>query len=183
MTRLVPSDPELVAGIAAGDPAAFAAFYDRHSSFVYGLLIRMLGRTAEADDALQETFLQVWREASRYEKDRASPTGWLVMMARSRAVDWLRRQGTAAGRPGWPPPASSPDVGDGCERDEAACRVRAAVNRLPDVQRSAIELAFFGGLTYEQVATQQAIPVGTAKTRIRLGIQRLRQLLGGPTEE
>jgi len=174
-------DIELLVGVAAGDRAAFAAFYDRYSSAVFGLLIKMLPQRGDAEDVLQETFLQVWRQAGRFDPTRSSPFGWVVMIARSRAVDRLRQK--AASPTSDPPDRPVPsDAESASERDETAARIRRALALLPQEQRAAIDLAFYGGLTYEEVAGRQAIPVGTAKTRIRLGMQRLRSLLSDLTE-
>jgi RNA polymerase sigma-70 factor (ECF subfamily) len=175
------SDTELVARIAAGDRAAFTEFYDRHSAAVFGLLVKMLPQRGDAEDVLQETLLQVWRQAGRFDPKRASPFGWVVMMARSRAVDRLRQK---AASPTSKPPERSvvPETESMIERDENAVRIRRALDLLPAEQRTAIDLAFYGGLTYEEVADRQAIPLGTAKTRIRSGMHRLRRLLGDLTE-
>lgn len=171
------SDGELLTAIATGNRAAFAAFYDRHAPQILGLLVRILAARVDAEDVLQETFLQAWRQAARFDPDRASPFGWLVMIARSRATDRLRRKSL--------PSTSEPvepavlDVsGLEAERHETADLVRRALARLAPEQASAIEMAFFGGLTYEEVARRQNIPVGTAKTRIRLGLQHLRRSMG-----
>jgi RNA polymerase sigma-70 factor, ECF subfamily len=174
-------DTELLAGVAAGDRSAFAAFYDRHSSAVFGLLIKMLPQLGDAEDVLQETFLQVWRQAGRFDSTRSSPLGWVVMIARSRAVDRLRQKGAIPTSDPLDRPVLS-EAELAIERDESASRIRRALAMLPEEQRSAIDLAFYGGLTYEEVADRQAIPVGTAKTRIRLGMHRLRSLLSDMTE-
>jgi len=175
-------DNELLVGVAAGDRTAFAAFYDRHSSAVFGLLVKMLPQRGDAEDVLQETFLQVWRQAGRFDPTRSSPFGWLVMLARSRAMDRLRRK---AANPTSDPPDRPvlPDAESASERNEFAVRIRRALALLPAEQRAAIDLAFYGGLTYEEVADRQGIPVGTAKTRIRLGMHRLRNLLSDLTED
>jgi RNA polymerase sigma-70 factor, ECF subfamily len=175
------SDTELLGGVAAGDRAAFAAFYDRHSAAVFGLLVKMLPQRGDAEDVLQETFLQVWRQAARFDPARASPFGWVVMMARSRAVDRLRQKVASPTSEPFDRPVL-PEAESAFERDEAAARIRRALALLPAEQRAAIDLAFYGGLTYEEVADRQAIPLGTAKTRIRLGMHRLRRLLGDLTE-
>jgi RNA polymerase sigma-70 factor (ECF subfamily) len=144
-------------------------------------LIKMLPQRGDAEDVLQETFLQVWRQAGRFDGKRSSPFGWVLMMARSRAMDRLRQR-TAS--PTSEPPDRSvlPEAEISFERDETAARIRRALAQLPAEQRAAIDLAFYGGLTYEEVADRQAIPLGTAKTRIRLGMHRLRDLLGDLTE-
>ena len=170
-----PSDHRLVREAAAGDRDAFAAFYDRHAPAVFGLLLNLLRIRDDAEDVLQEVFLQAWREANRYDACRASPAGWLVMLARSRALDHLRRRPAAAS--GWKEPVVNQDVAQTLEQGETQARVRAALDLLPAEQKEALSLAYYGGLTYEQVAARQRVPLGTAKTRIRLAMNRLRVLL------
>jgi RNA polymerase sigma-70 factor (ECF subfamily) len=174
---MAPSDPELLGRVASGDGAAFAELYDRHAPRLLTLLIGWVGRREDAEDVLQEAFCQVWSQAARYDAMRSPVQAWLVLITRSRALDHLRRRRpeTAAAPGDKAAPASDP-LG-ALEQDESAQRVRDALALLPDEQRSALTLAFFGGLTNEQVARQQAIPLGTAKTRIRLGMKRLRDLL------
>jgi RNA polymerase sigma-70 factor (ECF subfamily) len=175
------SDTELLTRVAAGDPGAFAVFYDRHSAAVFGLLIKLLPQRGDAEDVLQESFLQVWRQASRFDPERSSPFGWVIMMARSRAVDRLRQK-AASPTSELPDRPVLPEAELTFERDEDASRIRRALDLLPAEQRTAIDLAFYGGLTYEEVAARQAIPLGTAKTRIRSGMHRLRRLLADFTE-
>jgi RNA polymerase sigma-70 factor (ECF subfamily) len=170
------ADQELIRAVAAGDAVAFAELYDRHAARVLGLLVRWLGDRGEAEDALQETFWHVWRRAARYDPGRAPPAVWLLLIGRSRALDRLRRRRPeAAAAEG----ADADDPAAALVEEESSRQVREALALLPEEQRSAILLAFYGGLTHEQVARRQAIPLGTVKTRIRLGMKRLRQLLGG----
>lgn len=175
------SDAELLERIKTGDGTAFAAFYDRHAPRVLGLLVRWLGHRQDAEDILQETFWQVWSRAKQYDAARAAPEVWLLLIARSRALDRLRGRRVQANPPSVEPVAIV-DPGGALEQGEAARRLREALAELPEEQRSAIALAYYAGLTYEQVAQRQAIPAGTAKTRIRLGMRRLRRLLGGSEE-
>ena len=170
-----PSDHRLVRAAAAGDRDAFAAFYDRHAPAVFGLLLNLLRIRDDAEDVLQEVFLQAWQEANRYDACRASPAGWLVMLARSRALDHLRRR--PATPSGWKEPVVNQDVAQTLEQGETQARVRAALDLLPAEQKEALSLAYYGGLTHEQVAARQRVPLGTAKTRIRLAMNRLRVLL------
>ena len=174
------SDTDLLKAITAGDREAFAAFYDRHSATAFGLLKKMLREPSDAEDVLQETFLQVWRQAGRYDSERSSPLGWLVMMARSRAMDRLRRHSitTTSELPEQP---VLPDAEAAAAFQECQFAVAGALAQLPAEQQIAIQIAFFGGLSYEQAADHLGIPVGTAKTRIRLGMMKLRKLLE-PTE-
>ncbi len=172
------TDLQLLQRVASGDAAAFAEFYDRHAPRLLRILARWLADPAAAEDVLQETFWQVWRGAGRYDARRSPPGAWLFLMARSRALDYLRHRR--------PEPVVADRRPDGkadpalvLEHEEATRQVREALASLPREQRDALVLAFYNGLTHEQVAASQAIPLGTAKTRIRLGIRRLRVLLGG----
>jgi RNA polymerase sigma-70 factor (ECF subfamily) len=172
-----PSDHDLLARMAGGDREAFAAFYDRHAPRVLGLLCQTLGQRADAEDVLQVVFLEVWCTAAHYRPERASPLTWLALLTRSRAVDHLRRRKPAEPLPEAPRPAPGDGPDLAAERTEATARVRDALSLLPETQRSAICLAFFGGLSYEEVARHQGLPAGTVKTRIRLAMDRLRGLL------
>lgn len=170
------SDEQLLARAAEGDREAFAALYDRHAPRVLGLLVRMLGQRGDAEDVLQETFLQAWRQAPRFDAGRSPGLAWLFVIARSRALDCLRRRRA----PDAPPAATeraAPAEPAGVETLDAALPARAALARLPEEQRSAISLAFFAGMTHEQIALQQGLPIGTVKTRIRRGMIALREYL------
>jgi RNA polymerase sigma-70 factor (ECF subfamily) len=171
------TDQELLAAVAGGDRGAFAEYYDRHAPRVFALLEKWLGRGGTADDVLQETFWQVWRTAGRYNSLRALPEAWLTQIARSRATDHLRGRRQEVPLPIHYQPEVVTDPWDGLHRDEAAQRVRAALEQLSAEQRAAITLTFFGGLTHDQLAQCQRVPLGTAKTRIRLAVERLRHLL------
>ena len=170
-------DVRLMERIVAGDHAAFALLYDRHAPRVLGLLIRSLRHRADAEDVLQDTFHQVWRSSSQYAPQRSSPEVWVMLIARSRLLDFLRRRRSDASGSLAHTEAAPTDPLASLTRDEAAQHVHAALARLPDEQRAVISLAFFGGLTHRQVAEQQEIPLGTAKTRILLGIRSLRNSL------
>ena len=174
-----PDDANLLRRIASGDGDALTRLFDQHSPVVLGLLVRMLGGRAEAEEVLQEVFLQVWMQADRYEESRSSPRGWILMLARSRALDRLRRRtsqqrreeeaaGAVAVRP----------VGTArIEAAEQKSRVGAALGLLSPEQRHCIELAFFEGLTHTQIAERLQAPLGTVKSRILLGMNKLRQAL------
>lgn len=170
------SDADLICRIAAGDRDAFGEFYDRHSARILGLLLRMIRSRSEADDVLQDCFLQVWSQAARYSAERASPIGWLVLLARSRALDHLRRK-----RRDRLTAESETEVGTECDdaltQSEEAALARRALSQLPDEQRGVIQLAFYSGLTHEEIAASQRIPLGTVKTRIRRGMMRIREIL------
>lgn len=177
---------DLLSRIASGDGDALTCVFEQHSRVALGLLVRMLGSRAEAEEVLQETFLQVWMQADRYDGERSNPRGWILMLARSRALDRLRRrqarrlreQEVAAegARHSLVPP-------EGTERLEAAeqrSRIGSALDRLPPEQRQCIELAFFEGLTHTQIAERLNAPLGTVKSRILLGMNKLRQVLNAP---
>ncbi len=175
---LVLSDQTLLERLSHGDAGAFSAFYDRHASRILGLLVRLLGNRTSAEDVLQEVFVQVWSQAGTYDPQRGSPVLWLVMIARSRARDWWRRHsrlGEAALELGDVPESAASRGGD-LEQSESAELARQALALLPDEQRTAIRLAFFQGLTHVQIADLQRIALGTVKTRIRLGIRKLREI-------
>lgn len=178
MTHL--TDEALLNRIAAADAGAFAALYDRYAARVLGVLLKLLRNRAEAEDVLQEAFLQIWARAGQYDKTRASPLVWLLLIARSRAMDHLRRnrrQANAVAEFEFEAEAApTEDVTSEIELHESAQRAREALARLPEEQRGAINLAFYGGLTHEQIAERQAVPLGTVKTRIRLGMRRLREV-------
>ena len=170
--------PELLGRVARHrDRTAFAAVYDRLSPRVYGFVLKLLGNRTDADDVLQETFLQVWNQAERFDPARASPDGWVLMIARSRAADRLRKRlgSKIQGGPADEPADTTPP-GERLERAEDARKVGAALARIPPDQGDLIRMAFYDGLTHEQIARRLGLPLGTVKTRIRLGMLRLRDL-------
>ncbi|HEY4308663.1 MAG TPA: sigma-70 family RNA polymerase sigma factor [Pirellulales bacterium] len=168
---------DLLARMAAGDRPAFALFYDLYAPRVLGNLLRGLRHRADAEDVLQETFHHVWRAAGQYSPDRSSPEVWLMLIARSRLIDFVRRRRPHATGSLSAASAAPVDLMAGLAHDEAAARMKQALAKLPAEQQSAISLSYFGGLTHREVARQQNIPLGTAKTRILLGIRSLRKLL------
>lgn len=177
---MLATDESLLERMAEGEVAAFAELYDRYSARVLGLLIKMLGRRDDAEDVAQETFWQVWNHARTYDSSRASPAAWLFMIARSRGCDALRRGRPHANEAAWVEPFTSADVWEALERDEACHRLSQALSQIPEVQRTAVQLAFYGGLSHTEIAGIQNVPLGTVKTRIRLAMTRLRVLLGEP---
>jgi RNA polymerase sigma-70 factor (ECF subfamily) len=170
---------DLIAGIARGDRAAFERFYDAYAALAFGLIRRILRDREAAQEVLQEVFWQVWQDAPSYDPSRGSPEAWLVMRAKTRAIDRLRsirrreqtfvapvdeRVAAAPGRRGDNPALAAEDRG----------LAQGALEQLPEPQRRAIELAFLEGLTQSEIAARLGQPLGTVKTRIRLGLERLR---------
>ena len=177
------SDVVLMDRVQSGDAHAFAQLFDRLSPIVLGLLLRILRQRAEAEEVLQEVFLQVWRQAGSYRLDGAPPRGWVLMLARSRAIDRLRSRQARGLREekSYDEAPIEPEVSPvGTARLEAAERetqVVSALGTLPPDQRTCIELAFYEGLTHTQIAERLAAPLGTVKSRILLGMNKLRQVL------
>ncbi len=176
-----PADLELVERLAIGDESALAALYDRYASLVLGFLVRMVGAGGEAEEVLQEVFLQAWRQAGRYRRELSSPRGWLLMLARSRALDRLKSAQASRRREEAvrveEPHAVAPVGSDRLESDERRRQVRSALSELPPGQRQAIELAFFEGLSHTEIAARLGAPLGTVKSRVLLGMRKLRLLL------
>ena len=174
----------LVTRLAAGDECAFAQLYDRTNRIVYGLALRILGDSSSAEDITMEVYLQVWRTASRYDPQRGTVTSWLVVLVRSRALDFLRSR--KARRADLEENVDDvPNLRDSRPTPEldsvAAGRSRIVQKAMADLaadQRDAIELAYFSGLSHSEIAEQTGLPLGTVKTRIRLGMIHLRRLLG-----
>ncbi len=178
--RVQVSDAELVRAIAGGDEEAFVCLYNQYKSTLFGLLLRILHSSAEAEDVLQEVFLRVWQRAPDFDETRGQVFAWLVMMTRSRAIDRLRalnaRDRTAT-KAFHEMPLVVSDAADnaiGAERREILLR---ALEAIPEGQRRALLLAYFEGLSQSEIAEQLAEPLGTVKTRTRSGLKRLRELL------
>ncbi len=173
---------ELFRRSARGDENAFAAVYDATAARVHGLVLRVIRDPAQAEEVTQETFLEAWRIASRFDPDRGSALSWLLTLAHRRAVDRVRSAEAASRRDGTYHDQNITVAHDSTAEAATtaieAQRVRSAMRTLTDVQREAIELAYFGGYTHTEVATMLDLPVGTAKTRIRDGLIRLRDSLG-----
>lgn len=167
--------------MARGDQASLAALYDATSPLVHGTCLRILRDGAAAEEATMDAFLQAWRSASSYAAARGSVLSWLVVMARSRAMDMARSRRQMPLERG-PEPAEAAPVGrlpdDEAARSAQASRVRAALMRLPEDQRRALAAAFYDGLSHAEIAAALEQPLGTIKTRIRAGLQRLRRELG-----
>lgn len=179
------NDRRLMAQIAQSDQAAFSGLYDRLSGPLYSLALKMLGDAAEAQDALQEACLQIWRRASSYDSTKSSVFSWAVVILRSRIIDRLRARGrrlrviVPLNQSGDEPTevsvaSTTANASDTAHKNDEASRVRSILNQLPIEQREAIELAFFSDLTHHEIAARLAQPLGTVKARIRRGLLRLR---------
>jgi RNA polymerase sigma-70 factor (ECF subfamily) len=170
--------------MAQGDTSSLAVLYDRHARAIYSLAIRILSDAAEAEDVVQDVFTQAWRQASRYDAARAPVAGWLLIITRARSLDRLRRRRsriTATELDERTPHPRDPDPNQELQAitAEQAERLRGALGALPDGQRTAIELAYYQGLTQTDIAERLQQPLGTIKTRIRTGLLKLRAALGG----
>ena len=175
------SDSDLLHAVARGDQAALAAIYDRYRLILFGLVLRILHDRAEAEDVLQETFLQVWRRAGDFDEARGRAFTWLVTIARSRALDRLRSSGSRARLGEEAAQIPREEVGDAAldaAKSETGAVVRRALAELPKEQQEALFLAYFEGLTQTEIAARLGDPLGTVKTRMRSGMIRLRELLG-----
>jgi RNA polymerase sigma-70 factor (ECF subfamily) len=184
-------DAGCLASAAAGDGTAIAALYDSHARAVYSLALRIVGDEADAEDVVQDVFTQAWRQASRYDAGRGSVATWLLTMTRTRAIDRLRarraRPDAGAddpiGQSTFEPATHTIDPLEALAAERDATRVREALLALPLLQRTAIELAYYEGLTQREVAERLEEPLGTVKTRIRLGLLKLRDALSGRQAE
>ena len=178
------SSAALIAAIAAGDRDAFSRFYDLTAPMAFGLIRRVLRDPEAAAEVLQEVFWQVWQDAPRYDPTRGTPEAWLVMRAKTRAIDRLRsirrRDRTFVAPVDESVAQRSPDQAPNpAVVAEDRGLIQTALAQLPEAQRRVIELAFFEGLTHSEIATRLGEPLGTVKTRARLGLDRLRGVLGG----
>ncbi len=182
----MPPDPtialHLIQQVAKQDRDAFSQLYDRFSTLVFTLAMRMLKARSDAEDLLQEVFVQVWRQAQNYSAERGSPEAWIINIARSRAIDKIRsirRMQKSFVLTDDPARAESPEnVESSAAESETRLTMNSALANLPDPQRKVLELAYFDGLTQNEIAGRLAEPLGTVKTRMRSGIQKLREILG-----
>lgn len=177
------ADEQLLVRVGAGDSSAFGELYDRYADRVLALLVRLLRDRRDADDVLQETFWQVWRTAASYDAGRANPVAWMLLIARSRAIDALRRQARRPMQELNQEPSTQRDPANHLQMLELSDRVRNAMARLGEDQRQAIQLSYYSGMSHQEIADELSIPLGTAKTRIRQGMLKLRDLLGGLARE
>src|SRR5512132_1986983 len=175
------ADASLMAALLRKEPAAADALYTRYASRIYGLGLVLLRNKTDAEDLVQDTFLKAWRTGSRFDPSRGSLDVWILLIARSLAIDLLRRRTQETRNLSFEP--TRPEVSDEpgpewyAEHRDLFQRARKAMDRLPSGQRSAVELAYLGQRSSTQVAELQDIPLGTAKSRIRVGIATLRKTL------
>jgi len=178
------SDEALVALAARSEQPALAELYDRYARPAYGLALRVLRDEALAEDAVQEAFLALWRTAARFVPERGKASTWILTLVHRRAVDLVRREERR--RADTLEQAAEP--GGGAVDEEAWLRlqrerVQGALRQLPDQQREALELAYYGGFTQSELAERLGQPLGTIKSRMFMGLSRLRELLGDPGME
>jgi RNA polymerase sigma-70 factor (ECF subfamily) len=168
-----PAAGTLLRRLAEGEHEALGEVYDLYAGLVNALALRILRDTADAEDVVQEVFVQVWRQASRFDPSRGTPEAWLCTMARTRALDRLRRRASRREEPEDAAPATTTAPGSA-----EAIAVRKALGGLSEDQRRALELAYYEGLTQSEIAERLGEPLGTVKTRIRTAMIRLREALG-----
>ncbi|HEX9932982.1 MAG TPA: sigma-70 family RNA polymerase sigma factor [Allosphingosinicella sp.] len=172
---------EALGRVSGGSEAALQEVYRRTSAKLFGLILRILDDRGEAEDALQEVYVSVWRRAGSFDPSRASPITWLAALARNRAIDRLRASGRP--RPAEPIEAASgisddgPDALAGLEASEDRARLMGCVDELEDRQSGAIRDAFFGGFSYPELAERGGVPLGTMKSWVRRGLLKLRECL------
>ncbi len=177
-------DRECMSRVRAGDHAALSVLYDRHTPLLYSLALRIVRRAGDAEDVVQETWLQVWRSAATWDLSRGSVAGWLVTIVRSRAIDRYRSLASRlhAESAVEPLAVSAPDEpGMLVESRQRHQKVSEALGALPEPQRDSLELAYFGGLSQSEIADRLGAPLGTVKSWCRQGLLKLRELV--PQEE
>jgi RNA polymerase sigma-70 factor, ECF subfamily len=184
--ELIHDDVELLKAIAAKDEAALGRLYDRYRVILFSVLVRILNDRAEAEDVLQEVFLQVWRRAADFDEKRGRPFTWLVTVARSRGIDRLRtlasRERVAQAGAQEAAEEEFSDAATDAVRSEERSVVNSALAQLPEEQKHPLMLAYFDGLTQSEIAKHLDAPLGTVKTRMRSGMIKLRELLSARGE-
>jgi RNA polymerase sigma-70 factor (ECF subfamily) len=177
-------DESLVRLIVQARAEALSELYDRYGRLIFSLALNSVGNPATAEEITQDVFLRVWQRARQYRPDRAKVSTWLTSITRHRAIDQLRRRGSrpeqhsvawAELAPGTEPSVNGPEQAAALTMQRE--RVRAAITQLSEEQKQVLALAYFQGLTQSQIAEALALPLGTVKTRIRLGMQKLREML------
>lgn len=184
-TPRLENDDELIERTARRDRNAFESFYDQYAPTVYAVLLKMLGNRAMADEALQETFIQVWRTADSFDRSRGTALGWLISIGRSRAIDRIRSESVRQLRENEAAVedassfhvATSPSGFRNASINELREAVSEALLAIPEEQREVLYLAYYGGMTQREIAEKLEQPLGTVKTRILLGMKKLRSKL------
>jgi RNA polymerase sigma-70 factor (ECF subfamily) len=176
-----PSDVDLMTAIQAGDPDALAKLYDRYSGIVKALILRIIHNDTEADDLLQEVFLEIWKQAKNFSAEKGKPLGWMVTLTRRRAIDALRKkqayaraeerlQAEPERQPlAWVQNTTAEEITSGDTRALMA----KVISSLPEAQQQVIDLAFFRGMSQREIASHTNIPLGTVKTRLELGLKKI----------
>jgi len=176
-----PSDAELMLGIQAEEPEALSQLYDRYSGILKALILRVIHNEAEADDLLQEVFMEIWNQAKNFSANKDKPLGWIVTLARRRAIDGLRKkqaylraearlQTETEQQPGaWVENVTEKEIRSG----DARLLIGKVIKSLPEAQQEAIELAFFQGMSQREIAANTNTPLGTVKTRLELGLKKI----------
>ena len=176
-----PSDLELMQGIQQGDPDALSELYDRYNGIIKALILRVIHNEAEADDLLQEIFMEIWNQAKNFSAQKGKPLGWMVTLARRRAIDGLRKkqayaraeerlQSETEQQPeAWVHNTTETEISRGDTRE----LIRKVIDSLPLAQQQAVELAFFQGMSQREIAAKTNTPLGTVKTRLELGLKKI----------
>ncbi len=178
---VMPSDVDLMTGIQAGDADALSQLYDRYNGIVKALILRIIHNDTEADDLLQEVFLEIWNQAKNFSAQKGKPLGWMVTLTRRRAIDALRKKQAYAraeerlkAEPerqplAWVQNTTAEDIRSGDTRAIMA----KVISSLPEAQQQVIDLAFFRGMSQREIAAHTNIPLGTVKTRLELGLKKI----------
>ena len=177
----VPSDVDLMLGIQSGDADALSQLYDRYSGIMKALILRIIHNETEADDLLQEVFMEIWNQAKNFSAEKGKALGWMVTLTRRRAIDALRKkqayaraeerlQAEPERQPlAWVENATEKDI----EAGDTRVLMAKVINSLPEAQQQVIELAFFQGMSQREIAFHTNVPLGTVKTRLELGLKKI----------
>ena len=176
-----PTDLELMDGIQAEDPEALSQLYDRYNGIIKALILRVIHNEAEADDLLQEIFMEIWNQAKNFSPQKGKPLGWMVTLARRRAIDGLRKKQAyaraevrlQAETEQQPDAWVQNTTEDAIALSDTRLHVRRVIESLPPHQQQAIELAFFRGMSQREIAADTNTPLGTVKTRLELGLKKI----------
>ena len=168
------SDASLVSAVRSGDQGAMASLYDRYSAIVYSVALRVLRDTGAAEDILQDVFMQLWRNPGVFDASRGNLAAWLAVITRNRSIDALRKRHPATDLEDCIL-SVEPDLAGDAARSRAMEKVRGVLGEMPSPQRSALEMAYFEGMSHTEIAEKTGEPLGTIKTRIRAGLSALRK--------